>query len=324
MFIIKRFLLILCLIFFLPAISLADILDEELPADTPLQVKEKARQVIRLGVENEGILKMTQTMLQNRFSNQEMLDAYDILGKAKKNGLPEDPIMTKLHEGVGKQVQSGNIIRAMEKVQERYKAAGDLAQSMTRDREQSRIMTRDIAESMTAGMSGSDVAKISEMLHTRTKEHSGNGTPELAEQTFKTVKTMARIGIESESAAGVIRDALHKGYDPDKMTKLKNAFIVQSRTRANPSELANYFSRSIRAGVSVDDMNRAGAMRNGNTSGNFGGFNGAAQGNSMGSGGSGGFGSGSGGGGFGGSGGAGGAGGAGGGGGGGGGRGGGS
>ncbi|MFC1839946.1 hypothetical protein ACFL1N_10225 [Thermodesulfobacteriota bacterium] len=299
----KSSLIILSLFFFLPAISFADILDEELPKDTPLQIKEKARQVIRLGVENKGVVKMTQTMLQNSFSNREMLDAYEILAEAKKNGLPEDPIMNKLHEGVGKQVKSGNIIMAMEKVQARYKTAGDLAQRMTRDREQSRNMTEDIAEAMTAGMDSSDVEKIGEMLKTRTKEQSGKGTTELAEQTFKTVKTMARIGIESESTAGVIEDALRKGYDPDKMTKLKNAFIVQARTRANPSELANYFSHSIRAGVSVDDlsqpgsMNSGNAMRNGNTAGNFGGYNGAAQGSSMGSGGSGGFGGSSGGGG---------------------------
>lgn len=289
----KSSLLILGLFFFLPAISFADMLDEELPKDTPLQIKEKARQVIRLGVENKGVIKMTQTMLQNRFSNQEMLDAYEILTEAKKNGLSEDPIMNKLHEGIGKQVKSGNIIMAMKKVQARYKTADDLAQRMTRDREQSRVLTRDIAESMTAGMDSGDVAKIGEMLKARTKEQSGKGTAELAEQTFKTVKTMARIGIESESAAGVIEDALRHGYDPDKMNKLKNAFIVQARTRANPSELAKYFSQSIRAGLSVEDfsqrgfMNSGNAMRNGNSAGNFGGYNGAGQGSSMDSGGSG-------------------------------------
>lgn len=299
----KKILLVLSLTFFLPAVSFADILDEELPADTPLQVKEKARQVIRLGIENKGVVKMTQTMLQNRFSNQEMLDAYEILGEAKKNGLPEGPIMNKLHEGIAKHVRSRNIIMAMEKVQERYKTAGDLAQSMSRDREQSRNLTRDIAESMTAGMNGNDVSKIGEMLKARTRDQSGNGTAELAEQTFKTVKTMARIGIESESAANIIQDALQQGYNPDRMIKLKKAFISQARSRTNPSDLAKYFSRGIRAGMSVDDLSKPSTMDSMRNS-DFNGFRGygeagGAQGNGMG--GSGGFGNGSGGGGYGGS-----------------------
>lgn len=285
---IKKIMFILVLMSFIPALSLADTLDEELPANTPLQIKEKARQVIQLGIENHGIIKMTQTMLQNSFSNQEMLNAYEIIAEAKKNGLPEKPVMNKLHEGVAKKVQSGNIIKAMKKVQARYKTAGELAQHMAGDGEQSRILTEDIAESMTAGMNDGDVTKIGEMLKTRTKDQSGKDSSGLAEQAFKTVKTMARMGVESESAAEVIKDALRKGYDMEKMIKLKNAFIVQARTRANPSELAAYFSQGIRAGVSVEDLSQPGfsnsgnGMWNRNSAGGFGGYGGSTQGNGSG------------------------------------------
>ena len=295
---IKKTILFLSLIFFLPAILHADILDEELPADTPLQVKEKARQAIQLGIQNQGIVQMTQTMLENRFSNQEMLNAYEIMMEAKRADIPEEPIMNKLYEGIAKKVQSKSIIKAMEKVQTRYKTASDLAQGMTGDRVQSRVLTRDIAESMTAGMNSNDIEKIGKMLNSRTREQSGKENSGLAEQTFEAVKTMARIGVESEPAAEVIGDALMQGYNQNNMVKLKKAFIAQARTRTNPSELAKYFSYSIRAGVSVDDLSRPGFSNFGNSMGStnsmddFGGYGGSGD---YGSGsGAGGYGSGSG------------------------------
>ena len=290
---IKKISLILVFIFFLPAILIADELDNELPKDTPLQIKEKARQVISLGVENQGIVKMTQTMLQNRFSKQQMLEAYEILIDAKMSNLPEEPIINKMYEGIGKRVQNQNIIMAMEKVHARYKTANNIAQHMSSDRDQSRILTRHIAECMTAGMTGKDMDRIGEMLQTRSEGQSGKGTAELSEQTLKTVKTMARMGVKSEFAVGIVDEALKKGYESNKMIRLEKAFIVQARARSNPSEVARLFAQNIKAGVSVDDLSRPGflnsnnGMRNNSPGNNFGDFNGSSQGTSRGSGGAG-------------------------------------
>jgi hypothetical protein len=289
---IKKILLILVFIFFLPAILIADELDNELPKDTPLQIKEKARQVISLGVENQGIVKMTQTMLQNRFSKQQMLEAYEILIDAKMSNLPEDPMINKMYEGIGKRVQNQNIIMAMEKVQERYKTASDIAQHMSSDRDQSRILTRHIAECMTAGMTDKDMDRIGEMLQTRSEDKYGKGSVELSEQTLKTVKTMARMGVKSEFAVGIVDEAFKKGYESNKMIRLEKAFIIQAR-RSNPSEVARLFAQNIKAGVSVDDLSRPGflnsnnGMRNNRPGGNFEDFNGSGQGISRGSGGAG-------------------------------------
>jgi len=258
MSIIKKFLLILVIIFFLPSILIADELDDELPKDIPMQIKEKVRQVISLGVENHGLVKMTQTMLQNMFSEQQILEAYEILIEAKMSNLSEDPIIDKLYEGVGKHVQSENIIMAMARVQERYKTANNIAQHMTSDRGQLGILTRHIAECMTAGITSKDMARLNEMLNTRSRDQSNREITELAEQALKTVKTMARMGVESEHAVEVIHQALRNGYDPNKMLRIEKAFIIQARTRSNPSKLAELFSQQIQAGVSVDDLSRPG------------------------------------------------------------------
>ena len=262
----KKIILSLVFLLFLPSILIADVLDDELPADTPVQVKEKARQVIGLGVENQGIIKMTQTMLRNGFSENQMIRAYEILGEARKNGLPDEPVMNKLYEGVGKRVQSGNIIMAMEKVKERYQVASQYAYRINSDSEQAGILTGHIAESLSAGMAGNDIDRIGEMF-SRLESKNNKEKSSLEIQTFQTVKTMARMGAESSSVVDTVQTALQTGYDQNKMKSLEKAFVAQARARANPSAVAESFTRGMRAGVSVDELGRPGYMNSGSAMG---------------------------------------------------------
>ncbi len=266
----------------LPAVLLADVLDDELPVDIPLQIKEKAREVINLGVENQGVVKMTNAMLQNRFTEEQMIRAYDIIGEAKKEGLPVQPLMNKLHEGIVKRVQSQNIIMAMEKVKERYHSAAQYAYGMSDSEEETGALTGDIAESLAAGMTGNDIEMIGEMLD-QAQIQSKEKSP-LKIQTLATVKTMARTGARSESVVNTIRVALLKGYDHGKMKGLEKAFMAQLRGNHNPSEIAEALTRGIRAGVSLDEMGRQGYMNSAGSAGagGFGSGFGAGNGSGMG------------------------------------------
>ena len=284
MALIKRILLSMVFIFILPSVLIADVLDNELPNDTPLQVKERARQIIDLGVESNGVVKMTQTMLRNRFSEQQMIRAYEILGEAKRNGLREEPVMNKLYEGIGKNVQAQNIIMAMEKVRERYETASQYAHRMTSNREQAGILTGHIAESLSAGMTGSDIAQIGQMLR-QSEAQNNRERAALEVQTLMTVKTMARIGAKSSSVVDAVQTALMNGYDQNKMKTLERAFINQARTRYNPTDIAESFSRGIKAGVSVDELGRQNYMNTGTGMGGngYGTVNGIGQGGAGGS-----------------------------------------
>lgn len=258
----KKILLGLVLLFFLPSVLIADVLDDELPDGTAVQVKEKARQVISLGVEDQDVSKMTQAMIRNRFTEQQMIRAFEIVGEARENGLPEGPVMNKLHEGIGKSVQNGNIIMVMEKVKERYQAASQYAKQMNIDKEQSEIMTRHIAECMSAGMSGDSIARIGRMLG-NIKVKNNREKSSLGIQTLRTVKTMARMGASSASVLDAVDKALRNGYDQNKMSRLEKAFVFQARARHNPTDIAESFSRGITEGVSVDDLSRRNYMNSG-------------------------------------------------------------
>ena len=263
---IKRILLSLVFILFLPSVLIADVLDDELPGNVPVQVKEKAREVIRLGVENQGIIKMTQIMLQNRFSEKQMIRAYEIVGEARKNGLPEEPVMDKLYEGIGKRIQSENIIMAMEKVQERYKTASQYAHQMSSNNEQAGVLTQQVAECMSAGMTDKHIDRMSRTLSSLKTQNSSEKSS-LQIQTLRTAKTMARLGATSQSVADAVQTALQSGYNQNNMKRLENAFVVQARARYNPTQIAESFSRGISSGVSVDDLGQRNYMNSGNAMG---------------------------------------------------------
>ncbi len=276
----KKIIMGLFLVLFLPSVLTADVLDDELPNNTPLQIKEMAREVIHLGVENQGVVKMTRVMLQNKFTEEQMVRAYEMIGEAKKTGLPVEPLMDKLHEGIGKRVQSQNIIMAMEKVKKRYQSAAQYAYSMTDSEEETNALTGDIAESLAAGMTGTDIETIGDMLDEmkiQTKEKSS-----IKNQTMATVKTMARTGARSGSVANTIQTALKNGYDHNKMKNLEKAFINQVKANHNPSQIAEAFTRGINAGTSVDEMGRHGYMNSAGSGGPGGYGNGYGNGAGMG------------------------------------------
>ncbi len=248
----KRVLLIILVAFFIPSSLFADQVDDDLPGDTAVRIKESARQVIRLGAENKGVIKMTKTMLENNFKEQEILEAHEILMKARKANLPEEPLMNKLHEGVAKQINAEGILKAMESIRSRYETAIGYALRYSENGGQARVMTREIAECMTAGMAKDDIDRVMEML--QNKRLKRDEEAQLATETFKTSRIMALAGVTNRNIIDIVHNALQKGYGAGEMRKLGNAFMIQSRTSSSPSDLAASYSNAIRRGITADEL----------------------------------------------------------------------
>ena len=132
---------------FIPSPLFADYVDDKLPSDTSTQIREGARRVIDLGVKKRHVIKITKRMLDNKFHVNQVLSAYDVIIKAKKQSLPEAPIMDKLYEGIAKEVQADKIIQAMETVRTkpRTKPSGSASKapdsSRSRERRGMRVST---------------------------------------------------------------------------------------------------------------------------------------------------------------------------------------
>ncbi len=249
----KYFLIIFILCFFAPSSLLADYVDDKLPADTSTQIKQGARQIIQLGVKKRHVVKVTNRMLEADFKKDEILSAYNVLIRAKKQQLPEDPIMDKLNEGIAKDVQPDKIILAMKKVRARYETASTYAKILAVDEDHIETMTKEIAECMAAGIDANDIHKVAEALREKAKDMRRSSADALSKRSVRIMKTMARSGVESQDALSVVESAFESGYDAKDMEGLENSFRLNVRWTSSASDLAKAYAKVIKDGAKFTD-----------------------------------------------------------------------
>jgi len=250
----KKLLFILMVMCFIPAFGFADEVDDGLPSDTPARVKESARQTISLGVQNQGVIKMTKTMLENKYTEKQMLAAHEVLMKAQRQNLDTEPIMNKFNEGAAKKEKAANNIKAMEKVRSNYETAGGLAGKMTQDKQQVKAMTQEMAECMNAGVTKKNMEQIGTMLQEKTKGMNNQDAQAYQNGTLSAVKQMAKSGADSGSVTKVMKNAFAKGYTAQDMEKLKNSFTAQVKNASSATALANSYANAVKNGAKSDDV----------------------------------------------------------------------
>jgi uncharacterized membrane protein YgcG len=253
----KKICLMVFAVLFCASLAFGDEVEESLSTLATEQLKNSTREMITSGIDADNAIRMTKLMLKNQFSLEQTLRAQKVIMNAQKEGLPVEPIMNKAYEGMVKQVQAKNIVQAMEQVHSRYALAYEQARVLTKERSQVRAIGNTIAKTFTAGMDQKDIQGIMERLQERTQQMTQSQTMELAKESFKTARDMARIGLSSKTITNLVCLALQKGYTARNMESMRNSFMTQSRS-SHPTHLANSYSNAIKGGKSADSLGHSG------------------------------------------------------------------
>lgn len=249
----KRICIVAFVFLFGAGVAFADEVDEELSNQVTDQLRVSTRQMIRAGIESDDAIKMTRLMLNHHFREEHALRAHAIIMSAQEQGLPVAPIMNKAYEGMSKQVQDRNIVQAMENVRSRYAFAYEQARELTEEKAQMRSLGNTIAKGLAAGVNDNDVGEIMERLQQRTQQMRRAQTIELATETFRTARDMARLGASSKDAADVVCQALKHRYSTKEMKAMRTSFMTRSRTTA-PTDLARMYSSAIKQGIGAESL----------------------------------------------------------------------
>jgi len=249
----KKICLMVCAVLFCASLAFGDEVEESLSTLATEQVKVNTRAMINAGINSDGAIKMTRLMLENRFSEEHALRAQQIIMNAHQQGLPVEPIMGKAHEGMAKQIQAKNIVRAMEQVRSRYAFAHEQARALTHERSEIRTMGNTIAKGLAAGMNQEDIRGITISLQERARQMTRAQTMELAQESFKATRDMARLGLSSKDTTDLVCLALQNSYTARKMENMRNSFMTQSRS-SHPTHLANSYFNAIKGGKSADSL----------------------------------------------------------------------
>ena len=231
--------------------------------------RTSTRQMMQSGVDKDEAIKMTRLMLQNRFREEEILRAHQVVMNARKGGLPAGPIMEKAFEGMTKRVEARHIVQAMEAVQARYAVAHNYANKITEERTSREQIQNAIAHGFAAGLRERDVQGMTEALQQRARTETMTATKlgPLAAETFTTARDMVRLGVSPGVATEVLTQAIQHRYSAMEMQMMNKSFSSQSRQVA-PNALAERYTQGIRGGTTAEGL---GAYGMGGGSGGYGG-----------------------------------------------------
>jgi hypothetical protein len=279
----KLTIVLVCAILCAGSWAYGDEVDKGLATMASEQLKASTRALIQAGINSDDAIKMTRLMLENRFTQEHAQRAHQIIMNAYHQGLPVQPIMDKAHEGMAKQVDDKSILQAMEQVRSRYTFTYEQTKALTQEKAQARALAHTMAKGLAAGMTQKDLARIMNMLQHRAQEMTQTQKVELAQQTFKASRDMARLGLSSKDTTDLVCQALQNSFTAREMETMRNSFMTQSRSTV-PAQLAKSYSNALKGGKSADSL---GSMGSGGTggSGASGGGSGGSGGGSGGSGG---------------------------------------
>ena len=197
------------------------------------QVQREVREMSAVGVPEAQARAMFAAMVSNRYSAQSREQARQTVMSAARDGLPCEPLMAKAMEGMTKRAGEQQVVRAMATVRDRWAEADRLARRMTTDRRAVAAMRQAVADSLAAGMRVGDVEAIQARLQVRVRDQerilNRAEADQLAVQTMQTVRTMARLGIDSSQVAGRVNQGLRDGYTRRDMERLHQQMASPSR-----------------------------------------------------------------------------------------------
>jgi hypothetical protein len=285
----KKITITVFFLLFYASIAFADSIEDRLPPETPDKLKASTRQMILAGLKDDDAITMTRSMLENKFTIDNTIEAQHIIMNALNEGLPLEPLINKVFEGMTKNVKPDRIVRAMEMVLSRYTFAYGQAAVLTKEKTQIGRLGNTLSAALAAGLENQDAAQICSMIQNKAQTMNGTAHNSLAVETLKTARDMARLSVASQAVADVLIQALQNDYRAEEMKSMRASFMSHSRT-GSPQNLAKSFSRAIQQGKSIDGLDGPAGMDHSGDSGGSGGSSGSG-----GTGGSGGSGGGSGG-----------------------------
>jgi len=227
--------------------AFGDEIDDSLPPDAPVAVKASVREAVRSGLDQDGVGKLTRTMLQHRFEGQQIRHCHSLMIQAHNSGMPVEPLMNKAYEGMAKGVDPPLVLKAMERVQERNTQAYRHARQLSQDKAQTANLGNALSGAMAAGFAPEEADRITQMLRQRAQAMQPDEAYGLALECFNTARDVSRLGVSSGATADMLGGALDNGFNYQNMRAMRHAFMHQAR-QSEPQKLAYRFAESIQAG----------------------------------------------------------------------------
>ncbi|MDY6881426.1 MAG: hypothetical protein V2J25_10210 [Desulfatiglans sp.] len=221
------------------------------------QIRASIRHMVQAGVPKEQALKMTRRMIQNRFREEQVIRVNAKIQKSAELGLPAEDLVDKVLEGTAKGVSAQSLVTALERVAARHALAAKESGLLVRERSRQRTLTRIMAQAFAAGVEEEDMLRLRNQLLLRARNLPDQEQEDLALETWRLTRELARLGVPSFDAAIMANHALRQRYNTIDMIRVRRSFLKDSMNTP-PDILVGRYSVAIRAGADSEDLEKNG------------------------------------------------------------------
>jgi hypothetical protein len=244
----------------------------KMTAGSPLDQQSLETILVNAGMADADAVGMIREMIDAHYTDKQMTSIGQQVQATAEERITQEAVISKIREGMAKRVGAEGIIKATDKVRERYGFAMKTARVLTK--EHYTILGGVIADGLTSGLTQQDSEQIINKLQVRSKEMDKDKLQALSAETMITSRDMVRLGVSSQVTLEVVADALERGYDELSMQILRQTLNAQ-RMQSDMNQVAQRLGLAIQQGVKAKDLGaHAGASGNeasgGKGFGNFG------------------------------------------------------
>ncbi|PLX65872.1 MAG: hypothetical protein C0603_12925 [Denitrovibrio sp.] len=194
---------------------------------------------INAGVENEAAMMLAERVKLAKFSEANVIKIQSTMTALQKNGAGK--VAEKVLEGIAKNVDQTRIIFALERVQNRYEKAMQIANMLGDIGTKSIRISETIADAMSAGATDSGLAKIADQIKASDKYDS-----EYAESAFTLYRDVVRYGVDNNEAYSITKNAMEK-FSASEMNIMRRD-IAKNAGNNDSESLAGKIKDSIESG----------------------------------------------------------------------------
>jgi len=212
------------------------------------RVRAETRSMVQAGVDEDRAVEIAETMERGRLDGPSRAKVREMVREAVGRGLPLEPMIGKMNEGIAKGVDPHGIVRAVEKVQSRYAFAYRETRGLGFSREKTSQLADAVAQGLAAGMTERDVAAVLRSLREEKTAKREKDRFQVCEETALAIRDMARFGVPSDVVSETVLGALRQGYTAREMETLRSAFMNRAR-HEQPEAVARQFGEAIGSGA---------------------------------------------------------------------------
>jgi hypothetical protein len=217
-------------------------------------------QCLQLGISEAGLDALFPgEQTQNRVSAQTMLRLQDRLIKAAREGLPVDPVTTKLQEGRTKGVPEPRLEQACVRMENNVRTANQIMKRAVDDgfeppgdQTQNRHMHTEMAQQMWRGMNEEGYDQLCEQARKRLRDGQC-GVEDLVSAGELTTRLMES-GVERKRATQFAGDALQRGYRTQEMRQLQLMVAARHQKGETMNGFMGDMEHCVGAGMGAGEM----------------------------------------------------------------------